>query len=332
MSGAFAKIYLHGDSKSVTNICTLPLISGSPTDWSNLRSALKVTEDMLNFVTENQKAIVSLDLQLYSKCIQLQEQDEINRNYIFRMGELHVVFTVLKVLGKMIDGSGLDQSLEEAGIYGNTTMCQIKDGKHLHRALEAHFILYLSLYQKYISKMLETNSDVKTSLKDTVNKFTSIETGNFNVKKAHDEIKRVLLSSKFDNIQYLFDQALTNQAKFFRNYMKLFETLLLFIRASRQQNWSLHLASLHNLAKYFFANEMLNYARLTPVYLAQIYKLERSNETIWNFFVLGADHALEQANRTLKVHGGIKGIANNQSSLDQYFIIAPELSNIIEEF
>ena len=75
---------------------------------------------MLHFVTENHKAIVSLDLQLYSKCIQLQERDEINRNYIFRMGELHVVFTVLKVLGEMIDGSGLDQSLEEAGIYGNT--------------------------------------------------------------------------------------------------------------------------------------------------------------------------------------------------------------------
>ena len=79
LSGAFAKNIptwaaynsLLSDSKSVTNICTLPLISGSPTNWSNLRSALKVTEDMLNFVTENQKAIVSLDLQLYSKCIQL---------------------------------------------------------------------------------------------------------------------------------------------------------------------------------------------------------------------------------------------------------------------
>ena len=157
--------------------------------------------------------------------------------------------------------------------------------------------------------MLETQSDVETSLKDTVSKFTSIETGNFNVKKAHDEIKKVLLSSKFDNIQKLFDQALTNQAKSFRNYMKLFETLLLFIRASRQQNWSLHLASLHNLAKYFFAYDMLNYARLTPVYLAQMYKLERSNETIWNFFaegnssvnksttpfttLVGADHAFK---------------------------------------
>ena len=36
-------------------------------------------------------------------------------NYIFRMGELHV-FTVLKVLGKIIDNSGLDLNLEEVGI------------------------------------------------------------------------------------------------------------------------------------------------------------------------------------------------------------------------
>ena len=33
--------------------------------------------------------------------------------------------------------------------------------------------------------------------------------------------------------------------------MTLFETLM-FIRASRQQNWELHLASLHCLCKCFF--------------------------------------------------------------------------------
>ena len=33
--------------------------------------------------------------------------------FIFRMGELHVVFTVLKVLGKIINNSGLDLSFEE---------------------------------------------------------------------------------------------------------------------------------------------------------------------------------------------------------------------------
>ena len=31
------------------------------------------------------------------------------------MGEFHVVFCALKVLGKLVDGSGLDQAFVEAG-------------------------------------------------------------------------------------------------------------------------------------------------------------------------------------------------------------------------
>ena len=101
----------------VTTIRTLPLISGSPANWSNLSTALNVTKKMLDCVTKGRKAIVSMDLQLYAKCIQLQEKNEIIECFIFRMGELHVVFTVLKVLGKIINNSGLDLSFEEAGIY-----------------------------------------------------------------------------------------------------------------------------------------------------------------------------------------------------------------------
>ena len=33
-----------------------------------------------------------------------------------------------------------------------------------------------------------------------------------------------------------FDEGLNYQAKFLRNYMKMFEVLLLFIRASREEN------------------------------------------------------------------------------------------------
>ena len=88
---------------------------------------------MLDCGSKGRKAIVSLDLQLYAKCIQLQEKNEIMEGFIFRMGKLHVVFTVLKVLGKIINNSGLDLSFEEAGIYGPATLCQIKEGKHLYR-------------------------------------------------------------------------------------------------------------------------------------------------------------------------------------------------------
>ena len=123
---------------------------------------------MLDCVTKGRKAIVCLDVQLYAKCIQLQEKNEMMEGFIFRMEELHVVFTVLKVLGNIINNSGLDLSFKEAGIYGPTTLCQVKEGKHLHRSLEAHLVLYLTLYQKYVTKMLKKHSDIHQRLVEII--------------------------------------------------------------------------------------------------------------------------------------------------------------------
>ena len=46
------------------------------------------------------------------------------------------MFAALKTLGKIIDGSGLDQSFIEARIYGSNTVEQIKNGKHMKRSCE----------------------------------------------------------------------------------------------------------------------------------------------------------------------------------------------------
>ena len=47
------------------------------------------------------------------------------------LGELHVVFTAFKVLGKITDGSGLDKTFEKVLIYGNNKVEQIKDSHRL---------------------------------------------------------------------------------------------------------------------------------------------------------------------------------------------------------
>ena len=54
-------------------------------------------------------------LQLHIKVIRLQEGNGIKDSFVFRMGELHVVFCVLKVIGKLTDGSGYDKVFNEAG-------------------------------------------------------------------------------------------------------------------------------------------------------------------------------------------------------------------------
>ena len=47
---------------------------------------------------------------------------------------------------------------------------------------------------------------------------------------------------------------------------------------------------------------------------------------------MGTDHALEQENKNTKVLGGIRGIANKSTTLDNYFLVSPILNNIVEIF
>ena len=196
--------------------------------------------------------------------------------------------------------------------------------------------------------MLEKHSDIHQCLKEITDTSTTTmnENSTLEIINIHNKIKSVLLSVNFRTLQSNFDESLKNQAQVFGNYTKVFEHLFLLLRATRQQIWTLYLTSVHALYRYFFAYDMINYARFTPVYLAQMFVLKEKDEQTWNFLNngnfsvnkssivytgLGADHALEQANKTMKIRGGIKGIASNQLALDQFFIIAPEISSIIEK-
>ena len=144
---------------------------------------------------------------------------------------------------------------------------------------------------------------------------------------------------------YSFGDALENQGHFFMNYMVMVENLLLFIRASREGLWILHLGSLNDFAKYFFAHDQLNYARLTPLYLADMTKLEDDKDT-WdylkeNFSVrrsevpftsIGSDHTMEQENKNLKVNGGITGLTQMPSTLSQFCLVGPVISSLSDGY
>ncbi|KAL9981410.1 hypothetical protein ACROYT_G010111 [Oculina patagonica] len=49
------------------------------------------------------------------------------------------------------------------------------------------------------------------------------------------------------------------------------------------------------------------------------------------FYALGADHALEQINRSMKVSGGLVGITLNPNARTKFFLIAPELAHLAED-
>ena len=114
----------------------------------------------------------------------------------------------------------------------------------------------------------------------------------------------------------------------------MYELLLLFTRATRKSLWDLPLAPLEAIIPHFFLHDLQNYARLVPVYTAQMRNMKIHEEETRKFFengnfsvnkshlpfsAIGADHGIEQLNRELKVVGGVKGVLQNENTLHLLF-------------
>ena len=87
-----------------------------------------------------------------------------------------------------------------------------------------------------------------------------------------------------------FDSKLIGQAEMLCNFVNLVDIMLLFIRATWQGIWDLHLlASLEMFVKYFFffAYYQINYARFTPVYLSEKFALKTQDQKSWEFLESG---------------------------------------------
>jgi hypothetical protein len=57
------------------------------------------------------------------------------------------------------------------------------------------------------------------------------------------------------------------------DYMDIVATILMFIRASREGLWILHLASLEKLCSIFFIQNRLKYVQHIPEYIAKMHQL-----------------------------------------------------------
>ena len=149
----------------------LPLIPSTPTDWSTLYTALKLVQGVNVAVSGSNRTIVTLDLQTYSKCVQMRERNDIKDNFIFRLGELHISFAMLKVVGKYIDESGLDNVFQQAGVFSKATLNQIMDGGNYKRGVETYTTIYLalkSLHMKEAKKNVSNWNQFVKDIKDTV--------------------------------------------------------------------------------------------------------------------------------------------------------------------
>jgi len=70
-------------------------------------------------------------------------------------------------------------------------------------------------------------------------------------------------------------------------YMRMVIEIMSLICAVRSGDWALHLEALKVFTKYFFAHNMLNYARMIPIYLTEMQMLHESHPEIYEEFKRG---------------------------------------------
>ena len=131
----------------------------SYTDQSNLYTTLEIVQGINVATNADHKTILSTDRHLYAKCIKLQDNGSIRYQFVFRLGELHILFAKLKVIGKNINFSCLDEAFIEVDIYGPTTLQQVTGVNQ--RSFEAFLTLCTSLFQLYVKELLDSKIVLK---------------------------------------------------------------------------------------------------------------------------------------------------------------------------
>ena len=299
------------DTRDLTNVDGFPLVSAHAHEFSTLLSVFRYAE-LINqhIMVEERKIVVSVDLGLYKPAKQLEfARDDCQNNWIIRPGELHIVMALLRTIGAYIDHSCLDEIWLESGIYSSTTIKQIIEGKNVKRAMKAHITFLQSLFFLYKEQFFEKHQGIKEVIDDLSNQINlSIANENFDqAKDAHYQLsewvksKDILTKLKeFDEVKYKLHPVFQFVRQYMhmvhllimfvrsvRQYMHMVHLLIMFVRSVRTGNWNLHLQSLEAFLKFFFAHDKLNYARLIPLYLAEMHSLKDTDPHIYAEFEKG---------------------------------------------
>ena len=251
--GAFNSLLSASGPK--TNIALVPpLIRLPPTGYDTLFTGLMRARDIATHAMGSEAiTVVTINLQLYDMAMKLwMVREDIQKHFLFRPGELHIVFWAMAALGKYVEGSGIDQAWVEAGLYSPTTVKQILNGKHMYRALEAHTVTLLALYSLYFQKFLELQPDEEAFLKEKSTLLGEVYQQDINTdsgsrQNLSDSVKKVIEIFESRDIFRKTKQSEGTANKiqrFIGNYMKQFETILQFVRATRQRDLLLHMQSL----------------------------------------------------------------------------------------
>ena len=334
---------------NIANILMFPLIAGPADNYNAIYTGFKLAQNVTTHICD-EKTITALDLDLYERTLKLRNSSpDLMKNFVLRLGELHIVFAQCRAIGRYLENTGIDDAWLKSQLIGPCTIRQVVNCSHMKRALIVHEATLLAMHELYVTALIKENPNIffakhKELTQNVVNLNQALSNDDLeNIPSIHAVFHDNLLA--IDNIINSFDCERTNnsQCQMIKTYMRMVERLLLFIHASRSRNWKLHLSTTEELMRDITSMDRIKYRRMLPVYLAEMYALESSDPLIWEAFIdgefavqtneipftgIGMDHRGEQVNKVLKIEGGVVGILRNENAHTRYMLNAPVLAEI----
>ena len=119
--------------------------------------------------------------------------------------------------------------------------------------------------------------------------------------------------------------------------------VLAFVKAHRENNFSLYVEALESLAPWSFALDYTNYARWLPIHIRDMKCLpgpvQQSLRKCWviskssnTFSSIPIDQAHEQNNARVKGSGGAVGLTESPVAFRRWMVAGPETARVLQEF
>lgn len=184
---------------------------------------------------------------------------------ISRLGGFHLLMSFLASVGKIMEGSGLEELW--ATVYGKNTVTHMLNGHAYARCVRAYNLTACAL----INVMKDQFPEIKESL-------TTLETCSKEILENKCNEAEILEDPTVKTALNQFNETLndvktlSNTTKLWINLLEAIDLIIMFIYAERSGNWDLHLRTTIKMLPYFHAAGYL-YAKSAHLYAQEMTKL-----------------------------------------------------------
>ena len=179
------------------------------------------------------------------------------------LGNFHLTKVLLRCVGRFLTGSGVDDALIEAGVFGKKVLVSVLSGSHYVKSLHGMSVVsevLSSLAWEAFWKSKEYDPALIQHLK---NLRTLLQSKNRSKCVAEFETTLTLIAElKIQFEAFLQEcQAKSEVCQYLSVFQEMFATVKNLVAADRDGNWKLHVEAVRSAMPIFRGFDAINYLR-----------------------------------------------------------------------